>query len=33
MNRGEFIEKGLPEDIFKMDEELIRLGLDIPFTY
>lgn len=32
MNRGEVYREGLPEDIFKMDEELIRLGLDIPFT-
>src|SRR5690606_5070025 len=32
MNKGQVYREGLPEDIFKMDEELIRLGLDIPFT-
>lgn len=31
MNRGELYREGLPEEIFQMDEELVKLGLDIPF--
>lgn len=32
MNNGEVYCEGTPEDIFSMDEELIQLGLDIPFS-
>ncbi|MED4225672.1 energy-coupling factor ABC transporter ATP-binding protein [Neobacillus cucumis] len=32
MNRGEVYREGTPEEIFTMDEQLIRLGLDIPFS-
>lgn len=32
MNQGEVYREGLPEDIFSMDDELIHLGLDIPFS-
>ncbi|MDP4086760.1 MAG: energy-coupling factor ABC transporter ATP-binding protein [Bacillota bacterium] len=31
MNKGQVYCEGTPEEIFSMDEELIRLGLDIPF--
>lgn len=31
MNKGELYREGTPEEIFQMDEELIELGLDIPF--
>jgi len=31
MNRGELYREGVPEEIFQMDEELVKLGLDIPF--
>lgn len=31
MNQGILYREGLPEEIFQMDEELVRLGLDIPF--
>lgn len=32
MNKGQVYREGSPEDIFSMDEELIHLGLDIPFS-
>lgn len=32
MNKGEVYREGSPEEIFSMDEELIKLGLDIPFS-
>ncbi|WP_033827263.1 energy-coupling factor ABC transporter ATP-binding protein [Bacillus andreraoultii] len=32
MNRGTVYREGTPSDIFLMDEELMKLGLDIPFT-
>lgn len=32
MNHGEVYREGPPEEIFQMDEELVKLGLDIPFT-
>ncbi|MCM3694459.1 energy-coupling factor ABC transporter ATP-binding protein [Neobacillus niacini] len=32
MNQGEVYREGTPEDIFSMDDELVRLGLDIPFS-
>lgn len=32
MNKGEVYREGQPKEIFLMDEELIRLGLDIPFA-
>ncbi|WP_042353685.1 energy-coupling factor ABC transporter ATP-binding protein [Bacillus rubiinfantis] len=32
MNKGEVFREGTPEDIFSMDEQLIQLGLDIPFA-
>ena len=31
MNQGELYKEGTPEQIFELDEELIELGLDIPF--
>ncbi|WP_071396692.1 energy-coupling factor ABC transporter ATP-binding protein [Bacillus tuaregi] len=31
MNKGKLYREGTPEEIFQMDEELIALGLDIPF--
>ena len=31
MNKGKLYREGTPEVIFQMDEELIELGLDIPF--
>nr|WP_263323866.1 energy-coupling factor ABC transporter ATP-binding protein [Neobacillus sp. Marseille-Q6967] len=32
MNQGEVYREGTPEEIFSMDEELVQLGLDIPFS-
>lgn len=32
MNKGMVYREGTPEDIFSMEEELIKLGLDIPFA-
>ncbi|NRD77557.1 energy-coupling factor ABC transporter ATP-binding protein [Bacillus sp. BRMEA1] len=32
MNKGEVFCEGTPEEIFSMDEQLIQLGLDIPFS-
>ncbi|WP_160725558.1 energy-coupling factor ABC transporter ATP-binding protein [Bacillus sp. USDA818B3_A] len=32
MNRGEVFREGTPEEIFTMDEQLVQLGLDIPFS-
>lgn len=31
LNKGKLYREGTPEEIFQMDEELIELGLDIPF--
>ena len=31
LNKGKLYREGTPEEIFQMDEELIALGLDIPF--
>lgn len=31
MNRGQLYREGTPEEIFQLDEELVALGLDIPF--
>lgn len=31
MNKGALYREGIPDEIFQMDEELIKLGLDIPF--
>ena len=31
MNKGQLFKEGSPEEIFALDEELIQLGLDIPF--
>ncbi|SIE23174.1 Energy-coupling factor transporter ATP-binding protein EcfA1 [Mycobacteroides abscessus subsp. abscessus] len=31
MNQGQLYREGTPEEIFQMDEELVKLGLDIPF--
>lgn len=31
LNQGKLYREGTPEDIFQMDEELVALGLDIPF--
>jgi energy-coupling factor transport system ATP-binding protein len=32
MNKGMVYREGTPEEIFSMEEELIKLGLDIPFA-
>jgi energy-coupling factor transport system ATP-binding protein len=32
MNQGQVYREGTPEDIFTMDDELVQLGLDIPFS-
>jgi energy-coupling factor transport system ATP-binding protein len=32
MNKGEVFREGTPEQIFSMDEQLVQLGLDIPFS-
>ncbi len=32
MNQGRLFREGTPEDIFKLEDELIALGLDIPFS-
>ncbi|MGM0847192.1 MAG: energy-coupling factor ABC transporter ATP-binding protein [Bacillota bacterium] len=31
LNKGEVFREGTPSDIFKLDDELTALGLDIPF--
>lgn len=31
MNQGKLYREGTPEEIFRLDEELISLGLDMPF--
>jgi energy-coupling factor transport system ATP-binding protein len=31
MNQGQVFKEGTPEEIFMLNDELIRLGLDIPF--
>lgn len=31
MNKGQFYKEGTPSEIFQLEEELISLGLDIPF--
>ncbi|GLB61355.1 energy-coupling factor ABC transporter ATP-binding protein [Cytobacillus sp. NCCP-133] len=31
MNKGQLYREGIPKKIFQMDEELVKLGLDIPF--
>lgn len=31
MNKGQLYREGTPEQIFQMGEELVKLGLDIPF--
>lgn len=32
LNQGKIFAEGTPEEIFALDEELIKLGLDIPFS-
>ncbi|MCM3728593.1 energy-coupling factor ABC transporter ATP-binding protein [Neobacillus cucumis] len=32
MNQGEVYREGTPEEIFAMDDQLVQLGLDIPFS-
>ncbi len=32
MNRGKVYREGHPSEIFKLEEELLSLGLDMPFT-
>lgn len=32
MNKGKVYREGTPNEIFQLDEELIKLGLDIPFS-
>lgn len=31
MNKGQVYGEGTPEEIFQLEDELVRLGLDIPF--
>jgi energy-coupling factor transport system ATP-binding protein len=31
MNKGKLYREGIPEQIFQLDDELIALGLDVPF--
>jgi energy-coupling factor transport system ATP-binding protein len=31
LNKGEIYSEGTPEEIFQLDDELVQLGLDIPF--
>lgn len=31
LNQGELYREGTPDEIFQLDEELVKLGLDIPF--
>lgn len=33
MNQGEVYKEGTPAAIFSLDEELVKLGLDVPFSY
>ena len=33
MNQGEVFMDGIAEEIFKHDDKLLSIGLDIPFTY
>jgi len=32
LNQGKIFAEGTPEEIFALDQELIKLGLDIPFS-
>lgn len=32
MNQGEVYREGTPNEIFKMEDELLELGLDVPFA-
>ncbi|WP_335872190.1 energy-coupling factor ABC transporter ATP-binding protein [Bacillus sp. 2205SS5-2] len=32
LNQGEVYKEGTPDEIFQLDEELVALGLDIPFS-
>ncbi|MGO4890147.1 energy-coupling factor ABC transporter ATP-binding protein [Anaerobacillus sp. MEB173] len=32
LNQGEIVKEGSPEEVFQNGEELIRLGLDLPFS-
>ncbi|MFD2445207.1 energy-coupling factor ABC transporter ATP-binding protein [Bacillus sp. CGMCC 1.16607] len=32
MNKGKIYREGTPDEIFQLDEELVNLGLDIPFS-
>lgn len=32
LNKGEVFKKGKPIEIFQLEDELVELGLDIPFT-
>jgi energy-coupling factor transport system ATP-binding protein len=32
MNKGKVYREGTPDEIFQLDEELVALGLDIPFS-
>jgi energy-coupling factor transport system ATP-binding protein len=32
MNKGQVYREGTPEEIFMLDQELVELGLDIPFS-
>lgn len=31
LNKGSVYREGTPEEIFQMNEELVELGLDVPF--
>ena len=32
LNQGKIFAEGSPTEIFKLEEELVKLGLDIPFS-
>lgn len=33
MNGGKKYAEGLPEEIFKLNKELVQIGLDLPFSF
>jgi energy-coupling factor transport system ATP-binding protein len=33
MNGGKKFAEGTPEEIFMLDEELVKIGLDLPFPF
>ncbi len=33
MNGGKKFAEGTPEEVFELDEQLVQIGLDLPFSY